>query len=187
MIDPRTAPWYNCTNNELEEILIFCVLVAGKNAMTTARGLNFLLTGIGYGPGCSPFELLRRRTLDNLTWWLRVSGIGCYNIKSNTINHLLEAELDLRTCSIADLEAIPGIGPKTARFFILHTRPGAQVACLDTHILKFLAKQGFRVPKSTPSGNRYLELEKAYLDLCKENGWDPAQKDIEIWKKESGH
>jgi thermostable 8-oxoguanine DNA glycosylase len=187
VIDPRTAPWYNRTDNELEEILIFCVLVAGKNAMNTARGLDFLLTGMGLMPGDSPFALLKLRTIKDLIWWLRGSGIGCYNIKSKTIKHLLDANLDLKTCSIADLQAIPGIGPKTARFFVLHTRPGAQVACLDTHILKFLAKQGFKVPKSTPSGKRYLELEKAYLDLCEENSWDPAQKDIEIWKLESGH
>lgn len=192
MIDPRTAPWYGKTTNELEEILLFCVLVAGKNAMSTARALDKFLQKIRHVPGSSPFGALRRYKSCfpgvSLGQVMRSCGIGCYTSRSAAVTALLDAKLDLRTCTASDLQEIPGIGPKTARFFLLHTRPGVRVACLDTHVLKYLADyHGINVPKSTPTGNRYLELESAYLSICARNEWDPAQKDIEIWREYSGN
>lgn len=108
-------------------------------------------------------------------------------MKSKAIDVMVNSNLNLKTCTVDDLQAIPGIGPKTARFFLLHTRPDAMVACLDTHILKFLRINGHDAPVSTPSGKRYLELERIYLDMCVRNGWNPAEKDIQIWRTFSGN
>jgi hypothetical protein len=35
--------------------------------------------------------------------------------------------------------------------------------------------------KSTPSGKRYLELEKVFLTICDSMGKTPAELDLEIW------
>lgn len=95
--------------------------------------------------------------------------------------------LNLKTCTVADLEAIYGIGMKTARYFILHTRKNARVACLDTHILSWLSYYtGYKVPKQTPTKTKYLELEKVFLNICDTMQMTPADLDLKIWNKQRG-
>jgi thermostable 8-oxoguanine DNA glycosylase len=94
-------------------------------------------------------------------------------------------DLDLRTCTIADLEAIKGIGPKTSRFFMLHSRPDQELIVLDIHILRYL-KRRFRmkVPKSTPSGKRYLAIEAEAIRRIKKHmpNWKSfAEFDLNAW------
>lgn len=117
---------------------------------------------------------------------LQDSGIGCYNNKAKSIHQLAHAGLDLRTCTVDELEGIHGIGPKTARMFVLHTRPAAEVAALDVHILHYMSDRGISVPKSTPSGRRYKELETKFLEMARKAGKTPADFDLEIWRKYSG-
>jgi 3-methyladenine DNA glycosylase/8-oxoguanine DNA glycosylase len=111
------------------------------------------------------------------------SGLGCWRRKSRTVRELCLRALNLKTCSIENLESIWGIGPKTARCFLMHSRKGMRVAGLDTHVLKFLGTKGIAVPKSTPTGKRYKVLEEAFLKLCDEVGKEPAEYDLEIWNK----
>jgi hypothetical protein len=93
--------------------------------------------------------------------------------------------LDPRTCGREDLTAIPGIGMKTASFFLLFSRRDIKgIACLDTHILKFMREEmGIDAPKATPSGRKYLELEKQFVSYCEQLGVAVAEKDFEIWKR----
>ena len=105
-----------------------------------------------------PFTFLRiyRRDIDTI---MREYRMGPYEDRMiPAMNGIID--LDLRTCTIADLEAIKGIGPKTSRFFMLHSRPDQEMVVLDVHLLRY-CKQKFRmkVPKSTPSGKRYLAIE----------------------------
>lgn len=96
----------------------------------------------------------------------------------------------LRHASACDLEEIHGVGPKTARYFILHTRPKARVAALDTHILRYLRdRTDMEVPSSTPTGKRYTELEEAFLLMADFEGVDPAAMDLAIWQasRETNH
>lgn len=97
-------------------------------------------------------------------------------------------KLDLHTCTVKELEAIHGIGPKTARFFILWTRDGARVAALDVHILKWLRQEGYDAPKATPpSGKRYDELERAFLEEADKRNMTPRDLDAQIWEQFSGY
>ena len=98
---------------------------------------------------------------------------------------LVSRGLNLSSCSIEDLERVVGIGPKTARCFVMHSRRGARHAGLDTHVLKYLKSRGVDVPKSTPTGRRYAELERIFLDMADESGKSPAEFDLEIWKRYS--
>jgi hypothetical protein len=188
MIDPEKVTNYNQTDKELEEFILFWVCAAGKNGRTAARSLYRLLTdlGIWFSKKFTPFGLIRMANdfLD-LAEWMRVSGIGCFNQKAKTFYALATSGLDLKTCPASDLESIFGIGPKTARCFILHSRRDAQHAGLDTHMLKHLRALGYDVPKSTPTGKKYLTLEKNVLYLAKEAGMSPADYDLMIWNKYS--
>ena len=54
------------------------------------------------------------------------------------------------------------------------------------YMLKHLRTLGYDdVPKSTPTGNKYLTNERYVLSLAKEAGMTPAQYDLHIWTKYS--
>lgn len=191
MIDPVRITDYNRTNNELEELLLFCIAVAGKNATTTSKNLDNLLNfGFCYDP--SPFNTIRKlaeqyRPLSEL---MKSMGFGCYTLKSRgfiEVAYFQHHRLNLRTCTPQQLEAVSGIGMKTSRFFILHTRKNANVACLDTHILKWMEYYtGYDVPNKTPSKTKYLELEQAFLQIAKVMKMSAADLDLLIWNKQRG-
>ena len=187
MIDPSNITNYNLTDYELEEHLIFWVLAAGKNGTTAAKLLEKLLYKLGGLKGV-PFEKIRRYSIiGNLAQLMQLCGIGCYNNKSRTLIELANAGLDLSTCLAVDLEKIYGIGLKTARCFLLHSRKGVRLSGLDTHMLKHLREVGVEdVPKSTPSSKkRYMILEQEVLRLADEAGMGPAEFDLMIWNRYS--
>jgi len=118
---------------------------------------------------------------------LKIIGIGCCRMKARAIldaaDRIQDGRLNLRKCSPEDLEAIYGIEPKTARAFIMWSRPGESYAILDTHILKWLKEQGIEnVPKATPTSKNYDRLEAEFLDLVPEDK-SAAEFDLQIWKK----
>jgi len=187
MINPETITNYNLDDYGLEEHILFWICAAGKNGTTMARCLDSLLKTInGYEEG--PFNAIKKWALyenpETLEGWpemLKAHGIGCYNIKAKAMYQIATSGLNLRTCTVSDLESIYGIGPKTARCFLLHSRKGARVAGLDTHMLKHLKSLGFSVPKSTPTGKKYRELELAVLGLADAEGMTPAEYDLYVW------
>jgi endonuclease III len=195
--DPTTAPNFNMTRIEKEEFLIFCMIVAGKNAMTTKAALHkFWLeveSKLWWTLGrdfayLSPFDLVWRYVgevgWDGLSETLRKSGIGCYRLKTKYLVDLVNkaALIDFDTCTPKDLEQIQGIGPKTSRFFLLWTRKDANYACLDTHVLRWLREQGVDSPKTTPTGKKYAKLEQEFLKRVPE-GTTPMEFDFSIWMR----
>ena len=191
MIDPENVTNYNMTSNQLEEFILFWICAAGKNGKTAARCLDNLLSDLKmyFSFKFSPFELIRKTHIysNNLPDWLKVNGIGCYNSKARTMLEISNSKLDLKTCSVDDLEKIYGIGMKTSRCFIIHSRRNSNYAGLDTHVLKHLREVGIEnVPKSTPSSKKqYKRLEKEFLKLAKGAGTFPADYDLMVWNKYS--
>lgn len=189
MIDPTNITNYNLTDEELEEHILFWVCAAGKNGKVAASSLEILLTMITYN-NMSPFEAIRESLrIDAVPFavMMHTAGIGCHSHKSRTFKELAYSKLNLRTCTSDDLEKIYGIGKKTSRCFILHSRKDAQCAGLDTHMLKHLKEVGVEnVPKQTPSSKKqYERLEKEVLKLAKAAGMSPANYDLMIWNKYS--
>jgi thermostable 8-oxoguanine DNA glycosylase len=43
---------------------------------------------------------------------------------------------------------------------------------------------GHEVPKTTPQGQKYIDLEKIFLAYCVQYGKTPAAFDLEIWNKQ---
>jgi thermostable 8-oxoguanine DNA glycosylase len=95
---------------------------------------------------------------------------------------------DLQTVTLNRLLQVPGVGLKTARFFLSHSREDFDEPMLDTHILRFLRDQGYKdAPKSTPSNvgiyNYYANVFKMFARTL---GKSVTDLDLEIWKKYSG-
>lgn len=183
MINPSEITNYNLTDAELEEVLLFWVCAAGKNGTTAARLLNNLLIDI-HADTYGPFNALKLHgSIELIALELKEHGIGCYNHKARTIYELVNSDLDLRNCSAEDLESIYGIGMKTSRCFLIHSREDAPYAGLDTHMLKNLRKHDVPdVPKSTPTSKKqYKRLELEVLQLSKEAGLTPAEYDLQVW------
>ena len=184
-VDPNNITNYNLTIPELQTHLLFWVFAAGHNAKSTAKGIDKFLNLV-YDFDChrTPFESILNNTLysrgwDCITELLSKSGLGCWRLKSRTVKQLCESNLDLRTCSVEDLEKIIGIGPKTARCFILHTRKNERVAGLDTHILACLNDLGLSVPKHP--GKKYKQIEAKFLELVDASKMSVAELDLMIW------
>ena len=186
MVDPANITNYNLTTKELEEYILFWVCAAGKNGTVSARLLHNVLTELdAYSLG--PFNVLKKLKPLQLSEILRRNGIGCYNQKAKTILELASSNIDLKTCTAEELETIYGIGMKTSRCFIIHSRKNSNYAGLDTHMLKNLRANNITdVPVSTPTNKKlYKQLELEVLRLANENDLLPANYDLMIWNKYS--
>jgi thermostable 8-oxoguanine DNA glycosylase len=180
MIDPTQITNFSASKQHLQEMLLFWICAAGKSGRQAARVVNELISSCS--KNSLPFTFIKKHSQEELAIKLKSKGMGCHSLKSKSMLAVSNSTIDLTFCSVEDLELFPGIGPKTARCFILHSRQDAQVAALDTHILKYLRSQGFDAPKSTPSSKKiYASLEQEFLRLAKEAGKHPAIFDLEIW------
>lgn len=187
IIDPKQVTDYNRTDNELQTFWLFCILVAGKNSDTTSRALTKIINDLA--PWDNPFDGIRRIGFEGLQDILRKYKTGQYDRIARAIWNSLD--LDLRACTVDDLVRIHGVGPKTARFFLLHSREFCDEIVLDTHILRWMREKcGIEnVPDNTPqNSNRYAELSQICKDLMEENypGLSLAKIDLLIWTEMSG-
>lgn len=181
LVDPTIVTNFNRTDHELELYWLFCQVVAGKTARVQAKALErFMLMGTSGGP----YDRLREMVNSGaLTANLRASKLGQYNRLSKGFSESLN--LNLRTATVSDLTAITGVGDKTARYFLLHTRADQKIAVLDRHVLRHLGILGHKVPTGTPSGKKYLELEQVFLKEAENNQMTPADYDLMLWNQYS--
>ena len=181
-IDPHKITDYTRTVAQKQAFLMFTIIVSGKNSKVQSEKLaSFLYPA--EAAGITPYELIKQlNSVGMLEHSLRFNKVGQYNRITRAFNEMLE--LDLDNCMVDELEEIHGVGPKTARFFLLHTRKNDVYAVLDTHILRWMREElGIPTPKNTPSGKRYTDLEQDYINHCIINGLDPATLDLEIWSR----
>lgn len=173
------------TDQELQLRLLYAVIVAGKSAKFAEQAMAKLFAGLGDE---LPFHRIQVWFCNGyLDHKLRMAKVGNYGKVFKAFHELAFADLDLRTCSPSELEAIHGIGPKTARFFIIWTRRDARVAALDVHILRWLRELGHNAPRQTPQGKKYAELETIFLAEAEKRGLSPQALDAQIWSNGSGY
>lgn len=181
MIDPFAITKFDRTERELQAFWLFCIMVAGKNSVQTATKLQKMVANMP--EGIEPFDYFANHDIHN---FLVAHRVGQYGRISQAIKE--SCNLNLQTANLEELMNIFGIGPKTARFFLLHSRKNVKVAVLDTHILKWMKNYGVaNVPDATPSEKRYAELEKVFLDICNVmfHGRSIAEVDLAIWTQYS--
>lgn len=188
MIDPDNITNFNRTDSELEEFLLFTICVAGKKAHEQARKLEEFLW---LGPhGRSPFRRLRWMNTSacfpgGIEGALRKVRMGQYARIGGVFACLARKTVNPRTVTLEELESIPGIGSKTSRFFLVHSRPDQRLAVLDRHILRHLREAGVdRVPDNTPRTQKdYRRLEEEFLRLADAQGCPVHQLDLQLWKE----
>jgi thermostable 8-oxoguanine DNA glycosylase len=186
-INPTSITNFNRSTAEKQAFWIFCVLVAGRNSNFAAQKVAQLLQKSAQ-LGVLPFEFFRSLGEVGLDNFLRAHRVGQYSRISQAIYGSLD--LDLNICTLDSLLTIYGVGPKTARFFLLHTRQHEKYAVLDTHILKWLVSCGVEgVPTSTPQNQKtYKHFERVFLSLVEHRFplLSLAQVDLIIWSEMSG-
>jgi thermostable 8-oxoguanine DNA glycosylase len=179
MIDPYDITKFDRKIFELEEFWIFSICVANKEANRIADIVHKLV----HCDVITPFDVIRMYLNEGVLMdKLKYFRVGQYNRIYKALKQTVETNFDVKNATIEDMEAIHGVGPKTARMFIMHSRPNQNVAALDTHILKFLRAKGYEAPKSTPSGKKYRELEEAFVSEAKKINMTPADLDLYIWE-----
>lgn len=185
LIDPNNITDFYRSHYNLLNFWLFCLFVRGKNADVQAKKLDAFLTNIG---GISKLPYLYQKHIESA---LREVKAGQYKTLSRaideTIDRIVGERSFLMVATVAELEAIHGVGPKTARYFILHTQKGVRVAALDTHIMHFLwieldASEGLIAPVKTPAGKKYLYFEQKFLDIADQFEVEPAVLDLAVWR-----
>jgi hypothetical protein len=185
MVDLDNVTNFNRTEAEAQEFLLCAIVVAGKKGKTQALKLELFLN---VHPeikdnSCTPFEYVSKLIQYELLMdSLKSAKLGQYERLYNCFTALTRYKA--LNVTIDELEAIKGIGMKTSRFFLTHSRESSRYAILDTHILAFMREElGYKTPKSTPqSPSVYKEIEEAYLAYADSTGKSLADVDLEIWR-----
>ena len=188
MINPAEVTNYNRTQYELEEFILFCINVAGKKSAIEAPKLEvFIERAKNITKETTPFNCIRKLIklgrLNEIMHWAKLSP---YAQRYNSYVAVAKVK-DLQTVTLNRLLQVPGIGLKTARFFLSHSREDFDEPMLDTHILRFLRDQGHAdAPKSTPSNeNTYRYFANIFKNIARQLGKSVTDLDLEIWKQYS--
>lgn len=187
---------------ELEKFVLVNMFVAGKNASVQQAKLDQFVNCVRRDLGEHIVDTLgvlsaihnvlpNTEVNDKVLGWLKEVKSGQYSRLTNGIVQLAEhigaGKIDLKNCNRSQLIKIKGIGYKTASMFLMYTRRnGPPVACLDTHILKYLREetQTPNVPLTTPVVKaEYRRLEDAFLAIVRTTGKSVAEFDFEIWSR----
>lgn len=177
--------------DELQRRLLYAVIVAGKSAKFADRAMQNLDHLLFRHNHILPFEALRVLASvgpGRIDWLVHAARTGNYRKMARSFHEIAHAGLNLDTCSIAELEKLHGIGPKTSRFWLMWTRPNERLAALDVHVLRWLGSRGHKVPRSTPQpGPEYDRLQEIFIREADDQGMTPRELDWSIWVAGSGY
>lgn len=183
IVEPTKITNHNRTTLELQWFWLFSLFVAGKNSDFAAGKIEALRWFMP--DGAYPINWLNANGVEE---YLRKAKVGQYGRLTKAIEQ--SKDVDLRNSTLDRLLSIHGVGPKTVRFFLLHSRKDCNCAVLDTHVLKFLRDCGYSAaPKQTPANpKKYRLLEDIFLNICRLNypTLSVAEVDLKIWTKYSG-
>tara|TARA_B100001094_G_C18065347_1_gene737173 strand:+ start:555 stop:1121 length:567 start_codon:yes stop_codon:yes gene_type:complete len=174
----------NRTPNELLHFLLWTTTVAGKRSDVQTEKFNELFKEADLSLIAKHGNSLRAK--------MKTVGLGQYSRLVQCWKHINRhiRPTKLRTITRDELTKIPGIGPKTASFFIAHSQPWPEIAVLDVHILKWLQKEfpKQKIPKVTPSDpDQYRDIEALFLGRSCQLNTKPSDLDTLIWQKATNH
>jgi len=176
-IDPKCITNDSRTPEELEQFLLFCWLCAGKSSVQQAEKLSQFLT-----EQTRPFEYIGELALWNtLTPLLKQHKLGKYAMLEKGMLAMTENP-DCIRWPREKLIKIPGVSWKTASLYRMHAFK-EKIACLDTHILRWLRTEGHRnVPKGSPGvWSTYKHWELVFLGECYQRDVHPWEFDLALW------
>ena len=191
-IDYKKPHKFNRNMSEKLEFLLWATCTPGKssaeitpkfNALAVEHNLNKLVT----------------EPIQNIVSALKQFKIGQYTRISRAWDIIgkcligdqkIMSDKFLSFCHRDELLPIKGVGMKTASFYCLSNHKWADVAALDTHILKWLQKEfpKYPVPKDTPTNrHEYRQLEAMFVGCATIFDMTAAELDLEIWKEYSNN
>lgn len=184
MITPTKITDFNRSDRDLQLFWLFCIVVAGKNSDFAASKIAGLFKNLT--PDETPFAYLKanQHAIHNL---LVANKVGQYGRIERAFSQSLD--LNLRTATLEQLLEVFGVGSKTARFFLLHSRQDCSHVVLDTHVLAYLRDRWkMDVPAATPPAKEYERIEAIAANLIRADypGLSMAEADLLIWTKQSG-
>lgn len=183
-IDYNNITNYQRSVTELTGFLLWCTVTPGKRSDVITPKFNNILDQH------DPTKLVKAHGKTVRTA-LEKQGIGQYDriMKCwKQIGQNIKPLGKLKNITRKELLAIDGIGPKTASFFIVHSRPWSELAVLDVHILHYLQEQypKYPVSRGTPQElDEYKRLEQMFLGIAASQNKTPADLDLEIWRQRS--
>lgn len=187
MINPHEPTNFQRSLDELQEWLLFGIVVAGKNAEQQALKLDQLLRKRRCAQ--TPFEFIQGFDFGSawlLEEYLREVKLGKYTLLLKALPAAAQfSEAALRSASTRELAHIPGVSLKTAKMFILHSRPNQFEVPLDTWVLRYLRQRypQAKVPEASPQREDVYEmLESLFLADCFRHGVSVAEADINCWR-----
>ena len=199
-INPKEITNLNRTTPQKEKFLLFCVLCAGKSSDVMAEKLEQLLEPLRGDRGDrywvpearSPTKTTPLKYLVNLLRSGRLREvlekhkIGKYKLLTDFVEFLkpLVMHYEVTEMDRDGLVQAPGISYKTASLYRMHCF-GDKIACLDTHVLRWLRNEGFKgVPKVSPSNwEVYRHWENVFLGECYKREVQPNHFDLDLWKQ----
>lgn len=174
-----------CTRTR-QEFLLFCICVAGKKADVIVPKLRRFLEYSDLANRyvdpmltsslvcTAPFDLIKWMEIyDGLEIYLKSVKMGRYSILVQSMSACAH-HIDVNDTSVQELMSIPGIGPKTARYFMVYAHD-QRYAIVDTHVKRFLVMLDIDC-------RHYDLMERSYLYICNKIGYDPRKLDNIIWQ-----
>jgi thermostable 8-oxoguanine DNA glycosylase len=83
------------------------------------------------------------------------------------------------------LMTCPGLGFKTASWFLRNVGRAVRLAIIDVHLHRVLSELSI-IPAHLTPGRHYLRIEQYFLDACDAIPAPPAEMDLIIWSWERG-
>jgi hypothetical protein len=168
------------TRAQLEWRLIYTLVVAGKSARFANDAVARLFAAVPEAFRRCPISWIGLTAKEHV---LRIARTGNYVKLERALRLLAESGLDLAIVTPGELERIPGIGPKTSRFFVTWTRPWERYAVIDRHVLTWLRSRGHQVPSTPPGELRsYTALEALFIEEAEAAGETVRDLDLRVWR-----
>lgn len=173
-MNPHNAVLEAPTTYNRQVFLIFGILVAGKTSGFGVEKTRALLDALPGSSRSLPFRriLLAYYGLEGL---LREIRTGRYGLLAVTFRETART-INVDKCTIANLQSVPGIGPKTANYFMMYGRGDRTCAAIDTHMKKFLRECGCKV------GSDYMAMQRAFVRRAEALKLAPMELDAYIWQ-----
>lgn len=194
MINPKKVTDYNRNEWQLQEFLLYCICVAGKKSeIESPKVRKFCMDG-RMGFGLKPFKLIQKLMRissveeDGLMQHLKKYKIAPYQQRYNSFKDVATLlNKNLNEVTLDELMQIRGLGTKSSRFFLTHSREDFNEAVIDTHILSFLKDQGHEdIPNVTPQSEKvYERLATLFKSYANFEGMSVADYDLKIWTQYS--
>ena len=177
LANPKAVTDFARDDFDLELFALFAVCVSNKNAdQQSAKLAQFLLMEPTAESPLDAVQLMMKK--GTLRENLVAAKLGQYDKRLVPAFKTL-TEINLRTVAWEDLmytagskngkraaKGVQGIGQKTAKFFVLHSRAQQRICALDAMILLYAAEQGYPdCPLVTPGDETlYKKIEAFVLD-----------------------